>query len=522
VVGGTVVTGENFSVQARAAVPMYDIITYSFLDPASRSSSYYPGANAVPVTPAYVNTTLGAFYVLAEASSGDTPIPQSVTILGGFTTASGQYLRPSVHPGSSQRVLDLYIAPPLFAGTGPRHMVFNFGNDMYVLPDAITLVQKGAPVVGSVAANADGSVTLTGSGFGLDSRVFFDGIQATVQTPFSGTDAQGSMTVPPPAGSSGQVSHVTVFNADGQNSTFLPSQNPPTYAYPITGTPQAALDRTALPAGVSSMVDINVQNAGFVDGQVTVGFGTGDITVNRLWVLSPTHVQANVVVAPNAALGPSEFSVVSGFQVVTQPFAFQTQPVNPSLPSIGLPIVNALPAQQTVYPGAIAAIYGSNLALSPTAAQVTLNNTPAQILFASPAQINFVVPPGFPVGPATLNLSNGSVGAFPVVLQIGNPPPAITGVTNASGVPLDASHSVAMSDILNVQVAGLDPAVPGDPSRMQVTVSGVSMPVLEVTPASNGMFQIQIILTQSFAGPQVPLEVSVDGSSSAPFSIAVR
>jgi uncharacterized protein (TIGR03437 family) len=330
------------------------------------------------------------------------------------------------------------------------------------------------------------------------------------------------MTVPPPAGSSGQVSHVTVFNADGQNSTFLPSQNPPTYAYPVSGTPQAALDKTALPAGVSSMVDINVQNAGFVDGQVTVGFGTGDITVNHLWVLSPTHLQANVVVAPNAALGASEFSVVSGFQVVTQPFAFQTQPVNPSLPSIGLPIVNALPAQQTVYPGAIAAIYGSNLALSPTAAQVTLNNVPVQILFASPAQINFVIPSGFPVGPATLNLSNGSVGAFPVILQIGNPPPAITGVTNVSGVPLDATHSAAMSDILNVQVAGLDPAVPGDPSSMQVTVSGISMPVLAIAPQANGQFQIQIILTQSFAGAQVPLAVSVDGSSSAPFAITVR
>jgi uncharacterized protein (TIGR03437 family) len=401
-------------------------------------------------------------------------------------------------------------------------MVFNFGNDMYVLPDAITLVQKGAPVVGSVVPNADGSITVTGSGFGPDSRVFFDGIQAAVQIPFSGADAQGSITVAPPTGSSGQVSHVTVFNGDGQSSMFLQSQNPPTYTYPITGTPQAALDRTALPAGVSSMVDITAQNANFVDGQVTIGFGTDDITVNRLWVVSPTHLQANVVVAPNAAPGASEFSVVSGFQVVTQPFAFQTQPVNPTLPSIGLPIVNALPVQQTVYPGAIAAIYGSNLALSPTAAQVTLNSTPVQILFASPAQINFVIPPGFPVGPATLTLNNGSVGAFPVILQIGNPPPAITGVTNVSGVPLDASHAAAMSDLLNVLVAGLDPAVPGDPGRMQVTVSGISMPVLGVTPSSNGMFQIQIILTQSFAGAQVPLEVSVDGSSSVPFAIAVR
>ena len=522
VVGGTVVTGENFSVQARAAVPMYDVITYSYLDPASRSSSYNPGANAVPVTPAYINTVQGAFFVAAKTSSGNTPAPQSVTILGGFTTASGQYVRPYIPAGSSQQVLALYFGMPLFAGAGPRHMVFNFGSDMYVLPDAITLVQKGAPVVSSVAQNAVGSVTLMGSGLGLDSRVFFDGIQAATLTPFSGTDAQGSIAVAPPPGASGQVSNITVFNGDGQNSTFLQSQNPPTYAYPITGTPQAALDKTALPAGVSSMVDITAQNASFVDGQVTVGFGTDDITVNRLWVLSPTHLQANVVVAPNAALGASEISVISGFQVVTQPFAFQTQAANPSLPSMGLPIVNAVPTQQTVYPGAIAAIYGSNLALSPAAAQVTLNNVPVQIQFASAAQINFVVPAGFPTGPATLNLNNGSASAFPVLVQISNPPPTIIGVANMSGVPLSAGSSAGMGDILNVLVAGLDPAVPGNLSRLQVTVSGISMPVLGITPASNGQFQIEIILTQSFAGAQVPLAVSVDGSSSAPFAITVR
>ena len=522
VVAGTVVTGENFSVQPRAAVPMYDVITYSYLDPVSRTSVYNPGANAVGVTPAYIDSMQGAFFVVAETKYGNAPVPQSVTILGGFAAATGQYIMPYIPTGSSQQVLALYFGMPLFAGTGPRHMVFTFGNDMYVLPDAITLVQKGAPVVSSVTPNADGSVTLTGSGFGLDSRIFFDGIQATTLTPFSGTDAQGSIGVAPPAGSSGQVSNIAVFNSDGQNSTFLQSQNPPTYAYPITGTPQVTLNQTALPAGVSSMVDITAQNTNFVNGQVTVGFGTDDITVNGLWVLSPTHLQANVVVAPNAVLGASEFSVVSGFQVATQPFAFQTQAANPGLPSIGLPIVNAVPTQQTVYPGGFAAIYGSNLALSPAAAQVTLNNVPVQILYASAAQINFLVPAGLPAGPATLNLNNGSASAFPVIVQISNPPPIITGVSNASGAILGAGNSAGMGDILNVQVVGLDPTVPGNPSRLQVTVSGISMPVLGITPASNSQFQIQAILTQSFAGAQVPLAVWVDGSSSVPFTITVR
>jgi uncharacterized protein (TIGR03437 family) len=80
-----------------------------------------------------------------------------------------------------------------------------------------------------------------------------------------------------------------------------------------------------------------------------------------------------------------------------------------------------------------------------------------------------------------------------------------------------------MGDILNVTMAGLDPTVPGNPSRLQVTVSGIAMQVLgQIMPAPNGQSQVQIVLTQSFAGAQVPLMVSVDGSSSAPFVITVR
>jgi hypothetical protein len=61
-----------------------------------------------------------------------------------------------------------------------------------------------------------------------------------------------------------------------------------------------------------------------------------------------------------------------------------------------------------------------------------------------------------------------------------------------------------------------------NPSRLQVTVSGISMPVLGITAAPNNQFQIQIILTQSFAGALVPLAVWVDGSSSTPATFVVR
>ena len=516
---GTVLTGNDFSVGPQAAVTMYDMLTFSFFDPVTRSAAYNPDPNtAVLVGPAYVNNTQGAFLIEARANTGDTQVPQSVTLLGGFGTAAagGPYLQTYTDITTSQRALALRYFMPTAAGTGPRHLVFNLGTDMYVLPNAVNLTQKGAPVIGSVVPNPDGSVTVTGSGLGGDSLVYFDGLPSTVQTPFSasdagsdaGSDAQASIAVVPPQGSGGQVSNVTVFNADGQNSTFLPSQTPPTYAYPASLAPQITVDRTALPAGAISLVNITGQNTRFVDGQVTVGFGSDDVTIERLWVVSPTQLQANVVVAPGAALGTSDIGVISGFQVIVNSNPFQVQPANPALPVIGVPVVNGNVNQQTLYPGSYATLYGVNLPSNP---QLTLNDVPAAIAFANSTQINFVIPAGFPVGLATLKVLGGAVGANPVLVQISSPPPVIQ----------SAAGFANPGDVIGVFVTGLDPTVQSNQSRLQVTVGGIAMPVQSIAPAPNNQFQIQVKLTQSFGGQQVPLAVVVDGSSSDPVQITV-
>jgi len=374
---GTVSTARNFSVRPQAGVPMYDVITYSFYDPATRSASLNPGANAAWITPASVSSSLNGFYVVARTNSGDTPVPQSVVTLGGFGAAN---MVPFTLPDSPRRALALAFFIPPFAGTGPRHMIFNFGNDMYVLPNGVNLVQRGAPVISSVAPNPDGSFAVAGSGLGSDSLVFVDGLQTSVQTPFSGSDASGSVTVMPPQGSSGQTSNVTVFNADGQNSTFLPSQNPQTYTYPAQATPQISVDKTALPAGATSLVNITGQNTHFVEGQVSLGFGSDDVTIQHLWVVSPTLLQANIVVAAGAALGTSEISVISGFQVMTNLGLFQVQSANPALPVVAVPVVNGNQNQQTVYPGSTGTLFGANFPLS---VQVTLNDAPVVVAFAS-------------------------------------------------------------------------------------------------------------------------------------------
>jgi uncharacterized protein (TIGR03437 family) len=258
-----------------------------------------------------------------------------------------------------------------------------------------------------------------------------------------------------------------------------------------------------------------------------VGFGTHDVFVRRVWVLSPTHMVANVSVLPNAALGASELSVISGFQTIVQPFAFTTQPQNPRLPTISLPLVNAAPNQPNLYPGAVVSVFGSNLAPTPASATVILvdannNSYPAPVLAASPGEINFALPANIPDGVATLRIGNGTDVSLPVGVQVDSQPPVITGVS-VGGLSLDPSRPLSTGDMITIVVAGLDPGVISAPSRVRVTASGIDLPVTQVQPAAQaGQIQLQVVVTQSFGGQQVPLTVLQDGTVSNPYSITIR
>jgi uncharacterized protein (TIGR03437 family) len=523
---GDVITGRNFSVHPQSAVSMYDMVTYSY------------SASAIKNTPAFVNSSAAqiTFGALTNAPM-PTPIPQSITILGGLGTATlcadhnatlpcflpydsntGQRLPASTADPNTE--LAIYFSVPLFAGIGPRHLVFNLPNgDTYVLPDGVNLVAKDPPAISSMTSNSDGSVTITGNNFSPDSRAFFDGRPANVTVPFNNNS--GSVT--PPPGYSGQNASVVVYNSDGQNSTLYQQTNPPLYTYPSIGTPQVTLNTTSLPAGVSSLVDIRAPNMQFVDGEVTLGLGTSDISVRRVWVLSPTHAMANVVAAPNAAIGSSEVSVLSGFQSAVQPGGFQIQPGNASLPFLGLPLENADPNQQIIYPGAIVSLYGTGLSTSANSTQLTLNGQSVPIFYSSPTQVNFSIPPGFPTGLAVLNLNNGMASAPPLGVEINNAPPLVQQVTSGSGQILDSTHLASPGDTLLMTVSNVDPSVAGNPSRVQVTLSGVQMAVLSVSPGpQNGIVTVAFVVSESFGSTKASAVVTVDGSRSSPYSILVK
>jgi hypothetical protein len=397
VTAGSNTSGPGFAVQTRSAVSMYDMITYSYLGP-----------NQTPWTPAYVNVTPGQFVIAVTPNNPPSAAPASVGVLG-MGNAYGV-----VVDGASAWALYFSVPQP-WQAAGPRHLIFNTSNDMYVLPDGVNFTLMDPPAIGSATQNSNGTITVSGNNFVSGSNVFFDGLQAP------GTFNNGVIDVTPPTGASAQLSTLTVFNPDGQNSMFLQSANPQTFQYPASAQAQlSSVTPSALPAGISSMVSVTAINTNFVAGQVSVGFGTTDILVNNLWVLSPTQLVVNVTVPPGAALGPSEISVISGFQVMSQPFGFQVQPSNPALPSIAWPAINAVTGG-ALYPGTYASIFPANGTQFPAGMQLTLNGAPVAIQYSSPTQINFVIPAGFPLGPAMLSaVSGGNI--VSIVVEVDSPP----------------------------------------------------------------------------------------------------
>ncbi len=521
---GATISSVNFTVTPLAAPAAWDVVTNSWLNSTARN--YVTTGGDTWVTPAFINTTQDVNFIDVTAQApAQLPNPVSAAILGGFAPAfwnpAGRFA-PVIWPSSDAGHIWTFFAPPVAgAGVGPRHMVFYFGNDIYVLPGGVNLVQKGPPVVTAVTPNGDGTVTVAGAGLSGESGIYFDGVKAAVTEPFQGSDADGSITVRPPSGAAPTVSTVTAYNPDGQSSMILQSQNPPTYSYPAAPAPEIrSMNVSSLPAGATAAITITTANTNFVEGQVTVGFGSDDVTVRRVWVPDPTHLTANVVVAPNAALGASEISILSGLRVITQPGGFQTIAGKAGLPAINLPVTNADATQSRIYPGSVASFTGQNLTSPAGNTVVTLNDV-TMSASVSATQVTFQVPSSFPTGSATLKLNNGTASAFAVQVQIDSPPAVILAVSSQSGQLLLGS-SAGKDDTLTVTVAGLDPAVLNTPERVQVTIAGVPMRLMQVTQTATGLFQLQVNVTQSFGGRQVALAVVVDGAASLPVMLTVR
>jgi uncharacterized protein (TIGR03437 family) len=507
---GLTTTGINIATVPRSAVPIYDGGIYAYFN-----------NNTIAIKPAPVNMFAGPATVVASAvglgSGGQAP-GLGVHFIGGSLGILSGGIRPYQANGYTYVALD--IAANLGAQAGPQHLVFNTPDYMYVLPSAINLTQKGPPGVTTIAPYGGGTLAVTGTNWAPDTVIYLDSLPAsTVAIDWKA----GAAVILPPPGASGQQATVTAYNSDGQNSQFLQSAAPVTYSYGILAQPAiASISPASLPAGAEASVDITGTGFAFTPGLTTVGFGSTDVVVRRVFVLSPNHLQADVSISPNAVLGIPDVSVVTGFQVGTAPAGFQITALTAGFPTPVPVLVNAAPGLTGAYPGAIVSLFGSNLAASGSTAAITIGGQPATILYSSPSQINLQIPSVLTPGPALLVLNNGLLSAFPLTVNIDPVPPPIVAVQNVGGNFIDAAHPAHQGELVIVSLANFAPS--GSTvalGRVKISLSGASHAPIQVVQAGS-VWQVSLLLSATEPlGQSQPLIVYLDGQSSLPAAIPV-
>lgn len=507
VLPGTSLDGINFQVQPRPNLSLYSVQTFG-----------YPGNYGVK--PPYISRGTSRPFIVASGVglvSNGAPAPGLRVSL-----MNGSEVLPAGPRAYSQdnRFIQLDVVTSNFSNDGPRHLVFSLNNDIYVLPAAFYLVQRGAPLIGSITsgvdANGDRTATLAGLNLFSDTQVLFDGQAATVR---SVDETAGSIVVAPPVAMPGEHATVVALNGDGQSSMFLQADAPPGYDYDPGDSPSFTVSPSSLPAGVDSMVEINGVNTNFVDGQSVLGFGSSDLVVRRVWVLSPTRLVANLTVTVAAQAMPISATIVTGLRLTTQPFAFQVLPSGVRPMSVNSIVSGAAPGQ-SLSPGN-PAIVTVNGATSLSGAFILLNDRSIQAFIVGSNQLTFQIPPDQAPGPAVLKVQVGSDVSLPVVMNIDPLPPVISQFMNVAAAGV-AAPSFRGGDQVNLLVSGLsDPGTSPAPSRVAINVAGIDHQAVQVTPSAGQHDVLFVLSSQVPAGPQ-PMTVSIDGRASMPFPILIR
>ena len=76
-------------------------------------------------------------------------------------------------------------------------------------------------------------------------------------------------------------------------------------------------------------VDIVGTNTTFTQDVTTLGFGTSDVLVDQITVLSPTHMTA--VVSPGATVASFAVTVTTGLEVISQALGSAVVATDPQL-----------------------------------------------------------------------------------------------------------------------------------------------------------------------------------------------
>jgi hypothetical protein len=511
---GSNVENIDFSVRSRSGYTVHSVDTYA-----------YPGAFAVK--PPYLSPNILYPFILAGGSglfSGNSMAPGlSVSVLGGASLS----IRPYSQAPTSFVQIDFDPRTLSISSDSARHLVFSQNGDIYVLPAAFFHVDKLPPTVSSVIPVLDGTQRLamiTGTNLTEASRVFFDGVPANIRDFDS---LSGRLTVVPPAAPANHRASVVVLNPDGQSSLFLQGNTPSTYTYfgepPALATAVSGLTVTpaALPAGTDAMLQIETTGASFVDGQTVVGFGSSDIVVKQVSVVSPTKLLVNVSINPTASVASAHLSVIAGLQLISQQYAFQVLPSTRTF-WLSSNINNATTGLPGVTAGAQAVLTVGSAPVPLTSSNITLflNDQAIPVSGVQNNQITFQIPANVTPGGVVLRLEVSGDRSLPILMIIDPPLPKILSAVSDNG---DSGSSLRLGQLVALTVSNLQAAGSAvDTERIAVNLAGTPVRVAQILEQSDVHKVLVYVPATSPVGTELPLTVSVDSRTSDPIAVSIE
>jgi hypothetical protein len=503
---GNTVQFANFNVQGSAGPVVYGMQLSGGVNNAVEASPMLEGNGSFSLEFTARGTTVGT-----QLAPG-----LNVSVIGNQAPAS-------VVPGYTKYYTQGYVSLGVYTSsvltTTPVALAVTVANDLYVLPAAFFVVPSGPPTLTSLSPGTDqygnGTLTVNGASLSQATQFVFDGTVATILS----ANGDGSFTLAAPPAPGPYNSSIEALNPDGQTSgQAIVFGNPPQYQYNYANPAQIQVSPSTLLPGTDTMVQINGNNTNF-NSQTTVGFGSSDVVVKQIFVISSVLLQVNVSVNPQAPPTATTVTVTTGMQTATETLYVQVLAANPNQISLHAPVINAVTGLAGVPAGGAAIINVTGLPQNLTGWTLTIGIQLVNPVFLN-GQLQVNIPNGLPVGPALVQLTSPS-GAIipPIVMKIDAPPPVISSVTSVSGSQISSNQPAHPGDILILNVIGLSDGSPLSIANMFATVGGVSVPVIQV---SNPQVAIQLP-TSIPTGTAVPLYLGVGTRlSTAAFSLNIH
>ncbi len=307
----------NFNVTPLGSPGVASVRTYSYVQ-----NTYMFGA---PVL-------LGATTTIAAGGFGSVGLLQQNNALTpglsvGMLGTAAQITNLRAYPAGNPYIA-VNVMPNFTARSGAMHLLFSTPGNVYVLPSGFSVVDAPPPVISALApaGNGSGNVAIAGQQFTSSTQIWFDGVPATIQSQTSNL-----LIVTPPFAPAGYTAAVTAFNSDGQSSLLVnPAANAYTYVAGATPAalasgPSLVVSPSVIPAGGAVTVDVEGTNTSFQDS-TTVGFGTSDVQVNQIDVISPIHMK--VTVTPNVSISSANITVTTGLEMISQAVGSQITTTN--------------------------------------------------------------------------------------------------------------------------------------------------------------------------------------------------